>query len=37
VDFFDDEAEQGLFLVGIEGVDHVQDARVAKSRTRRRS
>jgi hypothetical protein len=26
VDFFDDEAEQGLFLVGIEGVDHVQDA-----------
>ena len=26
VDFFDDEAEQGLFLVEVEGVDHVQDA-----------
>ena len=26
VDFFDDEAEQGLFLVEVEGVDHGQDA-----------
>jgi hypothetical protein len=25
VDLFDDEAEQGLFLVEVEGVDHVQD------------
>ena len=25
VDFFDDEAEQGLFLVEVEGVDHGQD------------
>ena len=25
VDFFDDEAEQGLFLVEVEGVDHLQD------------
>jgi hypothetical protein len=29
VDLFDDEAEQGLFLVEVEGVDHVQD-RLAK-------
>jgi hypothetical protein len=26
VDLFDDEAEQGLFLVEVEGVDHGQDA-----------
>ena len=26
VDVFDDEAEQGLFLVEVEGVDHGQDA-----------
>jgi hypothetical protein len=26
VDVVDDEAEQGLFLVEVEGVDHVQDA-----------
>jgi hypothetical protein len=25
VDLFDDEAEQGLFLVEVEGVDHGQD------------
>ena len=25
VDVFDEEAEQGLFLVEVEGVDHVQD------------
>ena len=25
VDLFDDEAEQGLFLGEVEGVDHVQD------------
>ena len=25
VDFFDDAAEQGLFLVEVEGVDHGQD------------
>jgi hypothetical protein len=25
VDFFDDEAEQGLFLGEVEGVDHGQD------------
>jgi hypothetical protein len=26
VDVFDDQAEQGLFLVEVEGVDHGQDA-----------
>jgi hypothetical protein len=31
VDVFDDEAEQGLFLVEVEGVDHVQDPAGATS------